>query len=457
MESNFIEMLLKQEHLPSPVECFGVFNLETISETICAFLNMQGGWIILGVDKNNNATGIHDNDVLDKLQFTLTNDISPLPLVYLQKETYQDKEVILITVIKGSIPPYSYKGRYYITSDGMVILPSSDQISMLMRDSFSIKSNWESIINIQASPNTLDETLMDKVYNMGLNNHRLYESSNGLYSTLSELQLADTYEVKNGAACLFELADKRSVPQSRIRIQLMSRGKTSNFDNTLLLEGNIFDLLNKSIDYLYDILPRQSHFIGGDLTRVDEYIYPKDVLREALGNALIHRDYSDSLGEVTIFIFSDRIEISNPGKLPEKMVKGKNVVLAHTSVLRNPLMAEIFYIAGFMEKTGRGMELISRGMSSLGKKLPEWICSNERTTLKIYNKVENKSINDRIKSFLDSHSNNAFFTKKEYMAFFNNDLSKITAQSDILTMLNLDLCEKIGNGPSTKYKLINRY
>lgn len=454
MESSFVEILLLQKHLPSPVRCVSNCEIEKISEIICAFLNDKGGWIVVGIDDKGNYIGVNDDEINKELQLEITNHISPLPLVYIQKELYKDKSVILVTVVKGSLPPYSYKGRYYINREGLIIVPSPDEISCLMRDSFSVKSGWESIVSLNAERSDLDENLMNKVYNQGLSSSRLLKSNTGLLSTLSELNLVDSYQIKNGAIALFSKNTRKFIPQSRIRIQLMSKGKTANhFDDTVILEGNVFYLLKETIDYFKKRLPKQSFFIESETLRIDDYIYPIEVIDEAISNALIHRDYSDSFDEITIFIYSDKIEITNPGQLPDNLIKNKNVVLPHNSILRNPLMAEVFYIAGEMEKTGRGMPLISNKMKELGKKLPEWTISNNRTTLIIYNKLEKVVVNERVKMFLDSHSSNYIFTKSEYIDFFDKKPSKITAQNDIQSMLKSMLCEKIGNGPATKYKI----
>lgn len=454
MDKSFVEMLLSQKHLPSPVECVSTPNTEKIAKSICALLNAQGGWVIIGVDDKYNCVGIEDWEIEKEIQNEITNNIFPMPLVYVQRESYKSKIVILITVIKGSLPPYSYKNKYYINKGNVVAPPSSDELSRLMRDSFSVKSGWESIANLYADKDSLSEDLMNKIYQQGISSGRLAENNNGLYSILSELQLLNSYEIKNGAVALFAENIKHYLPQCRVRIQLMSKGKTADqFDDSVTLEGNIFMLLNETIAYFRERLPKQSFFLEGKTTRVDDYIYPLDVLDEAVSNALIHRDYSDSLDEVTIFIFADKIEITNPGRLPEKLVKSKNEILPHGSILRNPLMAEMFYIAGQMEKTGRGMTLISNRMRELGKKLPEWTSSNNRTTLTIFSKSGKLPLNERIKHFLGSHSEGDIFSKAEYIEFFEKQPSKITAQNDILSMLGYGICEKIGNGPSTKYRI----
>lgn len=457
MDNNFLELLLAQKALPANIECIGTVNIDKIAKTICAFLNGQGGWIVVGIDDNHNHMDIDVSDATVKIQYELTNNIAPLPLVYIQKESYKGKDVVLVSVPKGSLPPYSYVGKYYVRVGDAVVTPSPDQISMLMRSSFSIASTWESTANLLATPENLNKEQMHKVYTAGLSSHRLAESPKGLHSTLSELQLADSYEVKNGAVCLFGNDTSISVPQSRVRIQLMSKGKTSDsFDNTKILEGDIFFLFRQTIDYLTQILPRQSLFLEHGTIRSDDFTYPMDVLREAVTNSLIHRDYTGTAGEVSIFIFSDRIEISNPGKLPDKLVKGKSNVVSHVSILRNPLMAEILYIAGYMEKTGRGMELISRKMKEMGKKLPEWATTSDSTTLTIYNKTDKVEPNERIYTFLRHHAIKGEFTKNEYIQSFDDPPSKITAQSDISKMIQLGLCERKGKGPSTKYWIIDR-
>jgi len=454
MENSFVEMLLSQKHLPSPVKCISRPDTDTIAKTICAFLNAQGGWIVIGVDDNHNYVGIKDVEIESKIQYEITNNISPLPLVYVQKESYKSERIILITVIKGSLQPYSYKNKYYISRDNAVVLPSSDEISRLMRDSFSIKSGWESIANLYADQEALDDELMDLIYHRGLSSGRLAKSGNGLQSILSELQLLNSYEIKNGAVALFAENVRNFLPQCRVRIQMMSKGKTADrFDDSIMIEGNLFYILNETMIYFKERLPKQSLFLEGKTTRIDDYIYPMDVLDEAISNALIHRDYSDSFDEVTIFIYSDKIEITNSGRLPDKLIKSKNEVLPHGSVLRNPLMAEIFYIAGEMEKTGRGMALISSRMKAMGKKLPEWTSSNNRTILTIYNKTGKVVLNERIENFLSSRSHGNVFSKTDYIEFFEKQPSKVTAQNDIQSMLSLGLCEKIGNGPSTKYKI----
>lgn len=456
MESSFIGALLAQPHLPSPVYCLAEASVEAVAQRVCASLNAAGGWIVIGIDDERKATGVPEG--YDKaLQSEITGGISPLPLVYVQREEYKGVPVVLVTVMKGSLPPYSYKGRFYSQEGDEVVVPSSDRLSQLLRESYASRSDWERVNNLYASEEDLDEVLMDKVYDKGMSLGRLTESADGLRGLLSELQLLKTMDVTNGAVALFAKSTKGLLPQCRMRIQVMTRGKMADsYDDLYFIEGNIFDVQKQAIDYFKERLPRVAYFYADKSGRYNDFVYPIDVLDEAISNALIHRDYSDISDEVTVFIYADRLEITNSGELPAKLVSGKNKVLPHGSVLRNPLMAEVFYVSGEMEKTGRGMMLISGTMKDAGRRLPEWTSANGRTTLRIYNTSGEKQLNERLERFLKEHRDLKTFTKGEYLSFFDGDISDRTAKNDLALLVEMGQVVKENSGPKTSYRLVKK-
>ena len=388
MEGSFVKALLAQPHLPSPIFCYAEASPEMVAQKVCACLNETGGWLVIGIDGERNATGVAEG-FAEKLQEEITEFILPLPLVYVQREFFNEKPVVLVTVPKGSLTPYTYKGRYYVLNVNEADVPTPDSLSKILRDSYVFRSDWERLNNLYASEENLNEKLMGEVYEKGLSLGRLSKNTTGLRSLLSELHMVRSGEVTNGAVALFAYNTKNLLPQCRLRIQLMARGKDADsYEDLFFIEGNVFDVQRKAIDYFKERLPRVAYFFADRTGRYNDFEYPIDVLDEAISNALIHRDYTDISDEVTVFIFADRIEITNSGELAERLVSGRNKVLPHGSVLRNPLMAEIFYVSGEMEKTGRGMLLISNTMRDAGRKLPEWTSANGKTTLKIYNKKE---------------------------------------------------------------------
>lgn len=455
MEDSFVKALLSQQHLPLPVLCFEEETVESVARTICACLNGVGGWIVMGVDGEHRGVGIMSADFAQKIQVEITHRIMPLPLVYVHQEKYEGKDVVLVTIPKGSLTPYTYNGRYYVLQDDGAVVPSQDHLSQLLRNSYGVRSEWERMNNLYACEEDLDEALMERVYDKGLSLGRLTENERGLRGLLSELQMLKATEIANGTVALFARDIKHFLPQCRLRIQLMSQGKDAEqYEDLFFIEGNVFEVQTKSIAYFKDRLPRVAYFFKDRTGRFSDFEYPIEVLDEAISNALIHRDYTDIADEVTVFIYADRLEITNAGALPDKLVSGRNKVLPHSSVLRNPLMAEVFYVAGEMEKTGRGMLLISNTMKEAGRKLPEWTSANGRTTLTIYNRTEVVKPNGRIQDFVKRWNRGEDFSKADYMGFFEKDISRITALNDLQLMLKLGLCEKFGQGPSTRYKLV---
>ena len=118
-------------------------------------------------------------------------------------------------------------------------------------------------------------------------------------------------------------------------------------------------------------------------------------------------------------------------------------------------MAEVFYVSGGMEKTGRGMMLISGTMHDAGRRLPEWISVNGKTTLRIYNTSAEKRLNERIERFLKEHRDLKTFTKGEYLSFFKGDISDRTAKNDLALLVETGRAVKENSGPKTSYKLMN--
>ena len=117
--------------------------------------------------------------------------------------------------------------------------------------------------------------------------------------------------------------------------------------------------------------PTSSDFTADNLKRQDIPQYPPDAIREGLVNAFAHRDYSSFSGGIIINIYPDRLEIENTGKFPEG-VTPETLSKGHISVLRNPDIAHVLYLRGFMEKMGRGSVLIQKACTDRGLPLPQW-------------------------------------------------------------------------------------
>lgn len=451
---SFVQDLIRQEHLPLPLSFIAEYDKDVILKSVCAILNGEGGWIVVGMSSDGRCVGISEDNIVDNLQQSITYAISPIPMVYIQKEKVEDKTVMLLTVMKGSLGPYSFNGKFYLREGHEIVVPDTQQLASLLANDSSGQDIWELRTCMQAEESDIDPELMRHVYQEGKKRKRVITNEEGsLNVTLRRLRLLGSSTVSNGVVALLGSNTTFFLRQCRVRIQLMVGGKTSDtYQDVQTIEGNMFAIHKRVMKY-FESLPRTASFVDTKGYRAENYIYPLDVMDEAVTNALVHRSYNGFLDEITIFIYKDKVEVTNPGEMMgDFLVRGK--VKPHGSILRNPVMAEVFYMAGMMEKSGRGISLIYNGMSDKGYNRPTWKSANGHTTLTIYSsKAKIATLNERMISFIGEHQKGDLFSKAEYMKRFGV-ISKITAQTDIQKLVELGFCQPKGSGPSTKYLII---
>ena len=159
-------------------------------------------------------------------------------------------------------------------------------------------------------------------------------------------------------------------PQCRLRLARFRGLEKTDFLDNRQFHGNAFELLARAENFLIDHLPVAGKIVSGLLARVDEPSYPPLALREALANAICHRDYSIGGGSVGIAIFDDRLEITSSGDLHFGL-RVEDLYRAHESLPWNPLIAHVFYRRGIIEAWGRGTLKMVELMQHAGKPRPD--------------------------------------------------------------------------------------
>ena len=174
------------------------------------------------------------------------------------------------------------------------------------------------------------------------------------------------------AAVLFGNSERLEfeMPQCLLRVARFRGTDRMEFLDNRQFNGNAFTLLASAERFLRDTLPIAGRFEQDRFERIDEPLYPPLATREALANALCHRDYSIGGGSVGIAIYDDRLEISSSGSLhfgltPEKLFE------PHESRPWNPLIARTFYRRGIIEEWGSGTLKMADLASRAGLPAPE--------------------------------------------------------------------------------------
>jgi ATP-dependent DNA helicase RecG len=190
--------------------------------------------------------------------------------------------------------------------------------------------------------------------------------------TLEDLSVARYGRLTNSGDVLFTRNPASRLPQIRIRAMRYNSDKAGDsFRDMKSFEGPLHAIFEDAYTFIVRNTPSISRFIKGNPKRQDSPLYPEDAVREALINALAHRDYSAASGGVSIHIFPRRLEIHNSGCLPDG-VTTESLTKGRLSVLRNPDIAHVLYLRGLMEKAGRGSVLMIQQCRDNGLRDPEW-------------------------------------------------------------------------------------
>lgn len=447
---NFISQLIKNKEDLNLI-FISDFDSQNILQSICGFLNDEGGWILIGHNGKRSVSSSLQQADIENLRKEINSHISPQPLVYITNERDGVDDVTLVNVLKGQRQPYTFNRKYFVYKKNEVRLANPDDVSLLLRQSNEYSSTWEKSTLSECSINDLSIEEIRLTINAANKLSKDRSLPDNPEEFLNYFQLADFGNIKNGALVLFGNDPIRFIPQCRIRITVLPEGKTGDaFDDIRLIETNLFDAFNQVSDYFKKFNPLQSIFRSDDWNRDSEYKFPEDALDEAIVNAMVHRDYSDVSGEITINIYPNRIEIINSGEIPSDIIRGKNKIKPHHSIFRNPIIAHMFFIRGKMEKVGRGLSLIYNRFVDMGYRKPEWTSQNGYTTLSLFSEKLVINLNKRMQEFLNTHSDESFI-REDYEKFFDNKISEKTARNDLSKLVEGGYLDKIGKGPNTSY------
>ena len=193
-------------------------------------------------------------------------------------------------------------------------------------------------------------------------------------SILMGLELMREDRLLNAAVALYGKSNslKSLYPQMGIRLgRFRGKDRLADFVDNRQYWGHAFSLLRRGESFLMDHVPIAGRVIPGKMVREDQPAYPPRATREALANALCHRDYTIPGGAVAVAMYDDHLEIVNPGALhfgitPEKLAK------PHESRPWNPIIANVFYRAGIIERWGSGTLNIMDWCMENGNPAPAW-------------------------------------------------------------------------------------
>jgi ATP-dependent DNA helicase RecG len=329
--------------------------LQAAMQTACAFLNgRQGGHVLIGVSDNGSILG---QKISDKTKKEISVEINKIePHVKLEVDFIKIKEehfVIVITVPKKNKAPYMYDGRSFLRNQSTTMRMPHEQYENLLYTRKSNSIGWENLFSNECDLKDL-------------------AGKASIKEILTKLKLMIGGRLTNAATILFCKNDQKQFIQSCLRLARFRGIDKKEFIDNKSIEGNAFDLYDRAIEFLQNYLPLSGKIEPESSRRVEQLAIPPIVLREALVNALSHRDYASAGGSVSVAIYDDRVEIINSGRLPPD-IHLRDLSKIHESHPRNPLICSIFYIAKMIERWGRGTQDMIGFCKDAGNPEPEFI------------------------------------------------------------------------------------
>jgi ATP-dependent DNA helicase RecG len=357
MDIEQIRSLIKQGESITLEFKVSTAKLQATFATICAFLNGKGGTVLIGVKDKGQIIG---QDVTDSTRLEIANEIkkiepaASIDIDYVKIE--EDKFVIAIHVNAADHAPYIYDGRAFQRSESQTCKMSQHRYEQLLVKRSQLNHSWETFI---AEDYTIDDLDKDEIYHTihnGITEKRIPASiaKESVEKILRQLKLMRDKKLKRAAVVLFGKETESEYPQCWLKMaRFQGTDKSGNFIDNQQVYCNVFRMLEGADNFLRKHLPITSYFKPNQFRRIDKPVLPILAVREALVNAICHRDYTSHAGYVSMAIFDDRVEIWSNGTLPNEL-KIEDLKRKHDSVLRNKLIAKIFYLRGYIERWGTG-------------------------------------------------------------------------------------------------------
>ena len=233
-------------------------------------------------------------------------------------------------------------------------------------------------------------------------------------------------------------------------------GKTkAEFLDNRQVRGGAFELLEEAVKFCVRNLKIRGTFEEGKLQRKDVMQVPYKALREALINAICHRDYSVLGGAVSMAIYDDRLEVWSPGLLPFG-TKLEQLKIDHTSKPRNPSIIDIFYKSNMIEKWGRGTQNMVEYCLAENVPEPEYFQQADSMVVRFWFAEEVDTV--PVAQHLTLAQRKIMDYVREHKKITNREVRELCDVSDegARKLLNQLLVEeklllRAGNGPSTNY------
>lgn len=406
--------------------------VDDICKEVIAFANTNGGKLLIGVDDSGNPVGLEDiDDTYTRVTNTIRDSISPDVTMFVKYSL--SNGIISVEVSEGTAKPYYLKSKglkpsgVYVRQGASSVPASTEQIRQMIKISDG---------DIYETARSLEQELTFSAAEKVFRDHKI-DFSSEKYPALGLCSLSDNLYT-NLAKIISDQCEHT------IKIAVFADDNNTVFKAHKEFGGSVFTQLEEAFDYLMLCNQNPSTIVG--INRIDKWDYPVEALREALLNAIVHRDYAFS-GSIIINVNESCMEFVSLGGLVQGL--SADDIRNGISQLRNRNLAEMFHRLNFIESYGTGIRRIFALYSDC-KEQPEIIVTSNsfKITLPNMNKYsapeKPHALTEQEQAILDYLDEHGEMTELDVQQLLG--VKRTRAFNLIQTLKSAKLVEVVGRG-----------
>ena len=441
--------------------------------TLCGFLNHRGGRVLFGVSPAGKIVGQGVSEgTLEKLAADCRKIEPPVnPRVDTIPVGDKGNRVICVEVDRGPQPPYRYAGISYVRRSALTDPMPGDEYERTLMERLHSTSRWEIEPADGWTADDLDGDEILRTLNAAVSKGRQEDpGTRDVMEVLRGFGLVREGCLLRAAVVLFGRED-RLLPgytQCRLRVARFRGTDKSEATDERQFHGHAFRLLGLADKFLRETLPVAGRVVPNLYEREDDPLYPPSALREALANALCHREYDTGGGSVSVAVYDDRLEITSSGRLHFGLTPA-DLLTEHDSRPWNPSIAVVFYRRGLIETWGGGTLKMVRWMKKAGLPAPEFeeqpgaVVVRFRPSSYLPPEVVNLDLTARQRVLLELLGREGRLSPQDIMGRLKrhpaggdaDDLTRRVLQREMQLLRDLSLIDFTGRGPGVRWFLVD--
>ncbi|AKB32039.1 ATP-dependent DNA helicase [Methanosarcina siciliae HI350] len=421
-------------------------------ESAVAFANAKGGTILIGVSDKGNITGVDiGKETLAKWANQVSDKTEPQLIPEIEVLEFEGKKVVTVKIPEYPIKPVSVRGRCFKRVNNSNRSMNSQEIAEMHLQSTGM--SWD---RFPAAGKSLEDLDLEKVRRYirkaRVSGRKGFGEEEDPIQVLEKMELVKDGKPTWAAGLLFCKDGRRFLSQAVIHCGRF-KDQTLVIDDRLI-EGTLFEQVEEAMDFVRKNT-NVKFVMTGKPEREEVWDYPLEAVREAVINAVCHRDYT-IMSHIEIRIYDDELIVWSPGGLPPGLTM-EDLFKPHASKLRNKGIAEIFFDTKMIEQWGSGIKKIQNYCREAG--LPEPVFEEYQGFRVIFRKgvfneeyLRGLGLNERqIEAFFYVKEKGQI-TNKEYQELCN--VKDRLATKELKDLVNKDVFKKIGTTGKGTYYII---